>query len=336
MKHERQTQFGRPMEAVQSSDLTLVDKWQVLQDLSDAAETLGLNHRTLGVLRALLTFHRERYIGPEPLSAVVFPSNKTLSHRLNGMPESTLRRHLNQLIACGVVIRHDSANRKRFKRRAGVAYGFDLAPLAQNEAYIAEVAKGARDDRDRLANLRDQVAQRRQELLLLHGPCNLTEEARTILRRKPEETILRSLNDNLANKITALETDVLKGPDTQNERHIQSESLNNPDQASKKKETAKITRDPELADILAQCTEYKLYYPQPVHHWQDAFGIASRLSDMMGIDQAVFHDVVVSIGKKQSIATIFGLLDKFPLIDNPGGYLRRITQNSGSQTAITL
>jgi replication initiation protein RepC len=327
MKHERQTQFGRPMTAVQSSDLTLVDKWQTLQDLSDGAEDFGLNHRTLGVLRALLTFHRDRYIGPEPLGAVVFPSNKTLSHRLNGMPESTLRRHLCQLVASGIVIRHDSANRKRFKRRAGVAYGFDLAPLAQNAAYITKIADTARDKRDQLANLRDQVAQRRQDLLQVHGSCNLTEEARITLRRKPDATVLQSFADRLAAKITAVESEKMSRAAAQTERHIHSESLYNSDRPSKKTKPLTTTSDPTLIDILDQCTEYKLYYPKRVRHWNDAFEIASRLSGMMGIDQNVFHDAVSKLGKKQCVAAIFGLLDRLPTIDNPGGYLRRIAQN---------
>jgi replication initiation protein RepC len=327
MKHERQTQFGRPVTAVQSPDVTLVDKWQILQDLSDGAEALGLNHRTLGVLRALLTFHRERYIGPEPLGAVVFPSNKTLSHRLNGMPESTLRRHLCQLVASGVVIRHDSANRKRFKRRAGIAYGFDLAPLAQNAAYITGIADTARTFRDRLANLRDLVAQSLDNLLQDNGPCARTEEARIILRRKPEEAVLLLLNDQLEAKITALTTTEMNTPDSQIERHIHTEYLNNSDGPVQKKQTTQTTSDPSLVDLLEQCREYKLYFPQPVRHWNEAFTIANRLSEMIGIEKNVFHDAVSKIGKKRSVAAIFQILDKLSTIDNPGGYLRRLAQN---------
>ena len=69
-----------------------VDKWQILDALSAAAEEFELNHRTLSVLRALITFLPAREITAELNSCIVFPSNRTLSERLHGMPESTLRR----------------------------------------------------------------------------------------------------------------------------------------------------------------------------------------------------------------------------------------------------
>lgn len=328
MKHERQTQFGRTTPAVHSTDVTLVDKWQVLQDLTDCAEALELNHRTLTVLRALLTFHRVREIDPTPLSTVVFPSNKTLSHRLNGMPESTLRRHLCKLVASGVVIRHDSANRKRFKRGAGVAYGFDLAPLAQNAAYIASIADKARETRDRLANLRDHIAQLRETLLHDSGPCEVTEEARVVLRRKPDEAVLMALTARLEDQIEAVTTAKMNGHDSQNERHLQSNSLICSDQNVEKSVHNSTTGDSALVQLLEQCREYKLYFPDPVRHWNDAFRIASQLVGMMGIDQTVFLQAVSKMGKKKSVVAIFQLLDRLHTIDNPGGYLRRLIQNT--------
>lgn len=93
-----------------------VDKWQILDALSAAAEEFELNHRTLSVLRALITFLPAREITAELNSCIVFPSNRTLSERLHGMPESTLRRHLAKLVELGIISRHDSANRKRFAR----------------------------------------------------------------------------------------------------------------------------------------------------------------------------------------------------------------------------
>ena len=62
----------------------------------------------------------------------MFPSNRKLMERLNGMPESTLRRHLASLAEIGIVTRKNSPNRKRYARRAGegalMAFGFDLSP----------------------------------------------------------------------------------------------------------------------------------------------------------------------------------------------------------------
>ncbi len=51
-----------------------------------------------------------------------------------GMPASTLRRHLAVLVDAGLIVRRDSPNGKRYarKNRAGaieLAFGFDLSPL---------------------------------------------------------------------------------------------------------------------------------------------------------------------------------------------------------------
>jgi len=68
-------QFGRLATAVPPS---AIDKWEALSALTTAQESFGLNHRTLTVLRALMTFLPDRMITATPLSAVVFPSNATV------------------------------------------------------------------------------------------------------------------------------------------------------------------------------------------------------------------------------------------------------------------
>ncbi|WP_368040322.1 helix-turn-helix domain-containing protein [Ruegeria atlantica] len=70
----------------------------MLSALTTASADFDISHRTLTVLKALLTFLPDRDIPTEPGMAVVFPANRTLSERLNGMPESTLRRHLARLV----------------------------------------------------------------------------------------------------------------------------------------------------------------------------------------------------------------------------------------------
>ncbi|MDX8480925.1 plasmid replication protein RepC [Mesorhizobium sp. VK24D] len=63
--------------------------------------------------------------------------------RANGMPPTTLRRHIAVLVDCGLIIRRDSPNGKRFARKGQggaieQAYGFDLSPiLARAEEFRA-------------------------------------------------------------------------------------------------------------------------------------------------------------------------------------------------------
>ena len=95
---------------------TIAHKWQVLDDIRKAKEALGLSDRSVAVLNALLSFHQETTLtGGEPI--VVFPSNKSLAQRANGMAETSLRRYLGRLVYLGFILRRDSPNGKRYARR---------------------------------------------------------------------------------------------------------------------------------------------------------------------------------------------------------------------------
>ena len=165
-----------------------VHKWSLLRTLSEIRDGLGVSDRTLSVLSALLSFHPETALTLEADDLVVFPSNKALSLRANGMSEPTLRRHLAALVETGLIIRRDSPNGKRFARRAaegasqgdrGVvqAFGFDLAPL---------IARAGEFER-RLEELRGE--QRRARLL---------KERINLLRRDLTKRIAFALDEGLA------------------------------------------------------------------------------------------------------------------------------------------
>lgn len=209
MKHATQTQFGRPVEAVLTkSTILATDKWDALAALTDAAEHFELSHRTLGVLKALMTFLPGRIISPIAGEAIVFPSNRTLSHRLNGMPDSTLRRHLAHLVKLGIVTRHDSPNRKRYARRVGqgigIAFGFDLSPLARQNQMLIDVATTARDTRDAISAMRDTIAVQRHQLLERGGVTATTETTRMVLRRKSDLATLTKLHETLTAEIETI------------------------------------------------------------------------------------------------------------------------------------
>lgn len=317
---------------MQSDDL-MVDKWDALRALTDAAAAFDVTHRTLSVLKALMTFLPQRLIAPQPRSAIVFPSNKTLSDRLNGMPDSTLRRHLAKLVELGIVSRNDSANRKRFARRNGqgghVAFGFDLSPLAVQIAHLRQAAERAGKAHEALMALRAEVAQLRQ--LVLETP--LGEEARQVLRRKPDANALSEMVARLEDAVTGQ----MSSSDAQNERHIENEFIIISDsetevtnQTSPKKRNIdnEIIGEASLLEVLSVCTEFKNYYPKPVQQWTDVIGIADRLTGMMGIDQPVFKDAMAHMGMKHAAVVVLCMLERFADIHNPGGYLRRLTQTA--------
>lgn len=315
-----------PMQA----DDQMVDKWDALKALTEAAAAFDMTHRTLGVLKALMTFLPQRLIAPNPRSAIVFPSNKTLSDRLNGMPDSTLRRHLAKLVSVGIVSRHDSANRKRFARRNGqgaqIAFGFDLSPLAIQIGQLQQAAAQAGRAHEALMAMRAQVAQLRQ--LILETP--LAEEARQTLRRKPEADALADMIARLEKAVTAQ----MSSGDDQNERHIDNVYITYSDSEADRVVVKKRNCELESADatsldeVLSVCSEYKSYYPEPVHHWTDLIGIADRLTGMMGIDPPVFKQAMADMGPRPAAVVVLCMLERFGDIRNPGGYLRRLSQTA--------
>ncbi len=328
MKQNHQTSFGRQISAVPINpraprdDAGLVDKWTLLTALTEAAGDFDLNHRTLSVLRALISFHPDRMIAPRPQSCIVFPANRTLSARLGGMPESTLRRHLAALVAAGIVSRHDSANRKRFARgRAGdgrVAFGFDLSALARMAPRIAAHAEAAQRRRAHLQTLRAELAALRQQMLDQHGPNDHTAHTYKLLRRKPDANALGAAITLLTN---LLHTPKSSATDTRNERHIQAESkIFTEEQTTTQKDT------PSFDVIVSQCTEYQSYFPDPARNWQDLSRVAYAMAPMMGIEQPVYAQAIQTMGAKRAIIAVLCTLQSLERIKNPGGYFRRLIQ----------
>ena len=319
--------------------IATVDKWEALSALTEASEQFELSHRTLGVLKALMTFLPGRIISPQPGEAIVFPSNRTLSHRLNGMPDSTLRRHLAHLVKRGIVSRHDSPNRKRYARRVGqgigIAFGFDLSPLARQNYMLEHAANQARKALQELQSIKAHIAHLRQRVLEQSGESSLTEEARIVLRRKPEKAILSQLQ----NKLEAIE---MSAPDDQNERHLEYVNNYNPDSETLEETTdakktpiqmdrpsiAKNTPQPDIKLVVSTCNEYKSYYPSPVRNWHDLIGIAERLTTMIGIDAPVFKQAITDMGGPRAATVVLCILENLGSIANPGGYLRRLTQQA--------
>lgn len=366
MKHASQTDFGRQATAALSSSVETSpqDKWVLLTALSEAANLYELNHRTLSVLKALLSFWPDRELSPAPNSCIVFPSNRTLATRLNGMPESTLRRHLSQLVKLGIVSRHDSPNQKRYARRVTgaleQAYGFDLSPLARHADHLLEQASLQRQAYERLMVLRDRVAQQRQDLLGLQGETALTEHARLVLRRKPQHDQLQALHVQLDDALLQADTSSLNSEDTpafiqcaspemsstddQNERHIQDSIKQSFDsERSEKNELEKA--DPvethsaqdmktakqqllTLSQVLEHCKECQSFFPAPVRSWSDLISLADRLAPMLGIDQPVMAQAKQLMGASTAAVSLLCILERASEIRCPGAYLRRLAQKA--------
>jgi replication initiation protein RepC len=143
-----------------------VNKWELLRELSKAQAAFGVSERDLTVLQGLLSFFPDDALGGNA-EMVVFPSNKAICERLNGMPCSTMRRHLARLVEAGLLMRRDSPNGKRYVRKHGeerVAFGFDLSPLYCRSEEIARAAEAVRESEERVRRLREVVSLMRRDL----------------------------------------------------------------------------------------------------------------------------------------------------------------------------
>jgi replication initiation protein RepC len=146
-----------------------VNKWELLRELSKAQADFGISERDLTVLQGLLSFFPDDALGGNT-EMVVFPSNKAICERLNGMPCSTMRRHIARLVDAGLLMRRDSPNGKRYVRKHGeerVAFGFDLSPLYCQSEEVARAAEAVREAEDRVRRLREVVSLMRRDLAAL-------------------------------------------------------------------------------------------------------------------------------------------------------------------------
>ena len=146
-----------------------VEKWKIFHAIRDAKEPLGATDRALAILNALLSFHPESELTAEG-ELIVWPSNEQLTARANGMSPATLRRHLACLVDCGLIIRRDSPNGKRFARkgRGGQveqAYGFDLSPIVARAEEFKELAEAVQAEKRAYKAVRERLTLLRRDIV---------------------------------------------------------------------------------------------------------------------------------------------------------------------------
>ena len=262
--HLATTPFGRrslslgmlaaQMAAKDVASTASVQKWQVFRDIKEARNAIGATDRGLAILDALLSFHPDAELsGASQL--VVWPSNEQLIARANGMSPATLRRHLANLVECGLIIRRDSPNGKRFARKGEggsieQAYGFDLSPLVVRAAEFKTLAEQTRAERRAVRLAREKITIIRRDIVKMietgieegipgnWGRIQLAYQE--IISRLPRTASLETLEavsaelDALWQNIRdALESFInsqnLNANESQTERHIQN---SNPDSKS--------------------------------------------------------------------------------------------------------
>ena len=235
-----------------------VHKWQVFRAICTAKARIGVSERALAVLDALLSFHPETTLSGEGL--IVFPSNQQLALRAHGMAPATLRRHLAALVDCGLIIRRDSPNGKRFARKGQggtieMAFGFDLSPLVARAEEFEAWAEDVLAEERALRLVRERITLCRRDIAKMiatgveegvptrragQGPSDWSEIHRLyrgILDRVPR-TATREELEPIAADLTLLADEILtlleshaktsisSTNESQTERHIQNSNPN--------------------------------------------------------------------------------------------------------------
>ncbi|MER8396087.1 replication initiation protein RepC [Mesorhizobium sp. M1340] len=229
--HTSTTPFGRrPMTlGMISSQITAkampkdasVHKWHVFQDIKDARIALGATDRALAILDALLSFHPDTALHGDS-ELIVWPSNDQLIRRANGMPPTTLRRHLAVLVECGLIIRRDSPNGKRFARRGQggeieQAYGFDISPIVARAEEFKELAEAVRSEKKAFRLVKERLTICRRDIVKMIDagieegvPANwgrVQQAYRAIVGQIPR-TAPRQTFEAIAEELEALWTEV--------------------------------------------------------------------------------------------------------------------------------
>lgn len=318
------------------------DKWQVLRNLTVAREEYGISDRDLAVLSALISFHPKQTLEDRD-ALVVFPSNASLCERAHGMAESTLRRHIAALVKSGLIIRRDSPNGKRFARRsqdgARIAYGFDLRPLLALAQDIQSAAENARAAALRLRKMREEIVIRLRDVRKMlewtetnGGDCaaalEICLEIQGSLRRKPNLALLSEIEhrlDALNVQFKNEKPSEMSGDDSQNERHYQNNNTDFKDfERSKEDELT-------LNDVLQAAPEIQNYCQDDIIEWHDLIRTAWFVFPMLGITVETWEKARAALGDPQASAVLACMLQRAGSIENPGAYLRRLTQQALSE-----
>lgn len=309
--------------------------WSIFRDLVAARSVLGISSQALGTLRALISFLRPSQ------ETVIFASNRALSDRADGLSERSVRRHLSELIAAGVVARKSSANGKRFKVKnpdgPEDTYGLDLRPLLMRAMEIADLAQEAAREQ-----LRIKLQRKRLSALIFEAEALIASEEiaqyRRSLRRKHSSTYFASLCDELSQILQNIasktedgsdQTSTLTLRDSQSDRHkiksnkedLDSDSAENADIGD-----AALQHERKMLRTVAETYPDALgWSEQPVTTWQRLEALAWTLAAWCGVDEGTRQRAYAAVGPIKFICASLHTIQAGPRIKKPAAYFASLT-----------
>lgn len=342
----------------------LVEKWQVYRWLCEGKSIIGVGDRGLAVLSGLLSFYPDNEISEEN-GLMVFPSNAQLSLRAHGMADSTLRRNLADLVNCGLIIRRDSPNGKRFARKGKggaveEAFGFSLAPLLTRAAEFQRAAEQVRADSRALKLMRERITLHRRDIHKLveaaigeGAPGDwaaIWRRYRVIVDAIPRRAGLSEL-EPIAVEFAALhdEVDMMlesfmnsmnpSGNESQNERQQSNSNTDSTFEFEPAFEKSRATVEPKPAPdekpkgyplglVLKACPEIADYAVDGIGNWRDLMITSAQVRGYLGVSPSAYEEACHVMGQEVAAIVIACILQRAQHINSAGGYLRVLTEKA--------
>lgn len=296
------------------------DRFRLMEVLRRAAPALPLGPSLLATVDVLLSC-----LPPRRTHHVVFASNATLTERLNGVTDRTLRRHIAELVEMGLARRINSPNGKRYSKRSaleGMAlrFGIDLAPLFASFARLCQVAAENEAEAERIAYLGTKLRLALQAEEARSGPTEVTQAARRVLRRNRTAEEVQGWIDRLTpvnDMEGTLDVALPSASNGQNVRHHQN---------SEKELIEKTDPAPEtVAEVCSEAATFLGHAPRTDH---DIICHAITLAPMIGIDAASYEKARAEKGSMGAALTVWMLLQMGSRLRQPAAYFRAITSGA--------
>lgn len=344
----------------------IVHKWHVFQHIKEARQALGATDRALTILHALLSFHPETALEPDG-ELIVWPSNEKLMARANGMPPTTLRRNIANLVDCGLIIRKDSPNGKRYARKGQggeieQVFGFDLAPMVARAEEYKSLAQAVQAEKNAFRVVKERLTLLRRDIVKMieagvsegvpgdwrRFQRDYQEIAGQIPRTAPRQLLERIAGDmeKLWREIRQLLETFAKTPnpdanESHSGRHIQN---SNPDisldlepdfqegrtaRTDLKPQTSRFTEGAyPLGMVLTACPDIVDYAKGGISSWRDFLATAAVVRSMLGISPSAWDGAQTVLGEKQAAVVVACILQRGTAIRSAGGYLRSLTRKA--------
>lgn len=352
------------LEAREIPEGKAVDKWQVYRDLCEAKSVIAIGDRALAVLAGLLSFYPDDELS-EDNGLIVFPSNRQLSLRSHGMADSTLRRNLAALLECGIILRRDSPNGKRYARkgRGGEledAYGFSLAPLLVRAEEFRTAAERVRAGNHALRLMRERITLQRRDIGKLIEAAqeegapgaweSLWKRFRTVVDQLPRKASICELEpfaaalDAIRDEVdSALNSFINVENQSANESHTErQQSDSNPDSIFEFEpafEKARAAAEPQprreeqprtypLGLVLKACPDIADYAVDGIHSWRDLMTTAAQVRGYLGVSPSAYEEACHVMGQETAPIVVACILQRAQHINSAGGYLRVLTEKA--------